>query len=117
MENLKRSEHSSSSSSKKSLKRKLDEDFEDDRLRIVSLSPEDAHQDIIREVRTQVEILGASFSSAEPDRAASKRAIHILSELAKNGNSNHLIYCSFALDLTVRYTCIHIFLRDSAFGL
>ncbi|XP_031122806.1 ARM REPEAT PROTEIN INTERACTING WITH ABF2-like [Ipomoea triloba] len=84
MENLRRSEHCSSSTSKKSLKRKLDEDFEDDRLRIVSLSPEDAHQDIVREVRTQVEILGASFSSAEPDRASSKRAIHILSELAKN---------------------------------
>lgn len=82
MENqAKRSKQSSSSSgSRRSLKRKLDEDFEDDRK--VS-----SHEDLAPEVRTQVEILESTFSSTEADRASAKRAIHVLSELAKNGNS------------------------------
>ncbi|OIT05599.1 PREDICTED: ARM REPEAT PROTEIN INTERACTING WITH ABF2-like [Nicotiana attenuata] len=79
MENqAKRSKQSSSSSgSRRSLKRKLDEEFEDDRK--VS-----SHEDLAPEVRTQVEILESTFSSTEADRASAKRAIHVLSELAKN---------------------------------
>ncbi|CAH9133986.1 unnamed protein product [Cuscuta epithymum] len=103
MENLKRNEHSSISGSKRSLKRKLDEDFEEDRLRIVSLSSDDANQDIIREVRSQVQILGASFSSSEPDRAASKRAIHILSELAKNEDIVNVIVDCGAVPALVQH--------------
>nr|GMD17182.1 myosin-9-like isoform X1 [Ipomoea batatas] len=82
--NQKRSERFSSSGSRRSLKRKLEEVLEHDRSRIVSLSVEEAHRDLVVEVRTQVEILEASFSSTEQDRASSKRAIHVLSELAKN---------------------------------
>lgn len=103
MENLKRSEHSSSSGSKKSLKRKLDQEFEEDRSRVGSPSAEDARQDIILEVRTQVEILGASFSSTEPDRAASKLAIQILSELAKNEEIVNLIVDCGAVPALVQH--------------
>ncbi|XP_047259655.1 ARM REPEAT PROTEIN INTERACTING WITH ABF2-like isoform X3 [Capsicum annuum] len=87
MENQKHTERSSSSG-RRSLKRKLEEDLEDDRKvsssSSSSQSSEDAHQDLAREVRTQVEILESSFSSSESDRASSKRAIHVLSEFAKN---------------------------------
>ncbi|XP_019197531.1 PREDICTED: ARM REPEAT PROTEIN INTERACTING WITH ABF2-like [Ipomoea nil] len=82
--NQKRSERFSSSGSRRSLKRKLEEVLEHDRSRIVSLSVEEAHRDLVVEVRAQVEILESSFSSTEQDRASSKRAIHVLSELAKN---------------------------------
>lgn len=74
-------------SARRSLKRKLEEDFEEDR-KIVSLLSHDAHQDLVREVKDQVEILDSVFSSTEADRASAKRAIHVLSELAKNGNTN-----------------------------
>ncbi|KAG5587137.1 hypothetical protein H5410_047571 [Solanum commersonii] len=83
MENQKLTERSSSSA-RRSLKRKLEEDLQDDRKVSPSISSEDGHQDLEREVRTQVEILESSFSSSESDRASSKRAIHVLSEFAKN---------------------------------
>ena len=100
MENQSQRRHEqlpSSSAARRSLKRKLDEDFEDDR-KIEALSPPDAHQDLVREVRTQVQILDSTFSSIEADRASSKRAIQILSELAKNGSAepaDFLIFISF----------------------
>ena len=74
-------------SARRSLKRKLEEDFKKD-CKIVSLLSHDAHQDLVREVKEQVEILDSVFSSTEADRASAKRAIHVLSELAKNGNTN-----------------------------
>lgn len=86
MENQKHSERSSSSG-RRSLKRKLHEGLEEDQTVSSSLSSEEAHQDLAREVRTQVEVLESSFFSSESDRASAKRAIHVLSELAKNGNS------------------------------
>lgn len=76
----------SSSAARRSLKRKLDEDFGDDR-KIDALSPRDDHQDLAGDIRTQVEILQSSFSSIEADRAAAKRAIQILSDFAKNGGA------------------------------
>lgn len=89
MENQSQKRHEqlpSSSAARRSLKRKLDEDFEDDR-KIEDVSTGDANQDLVREVRTQVEILESTFSAIEADRASAKRAIQILSELAKNGNA------------------------------
>ena len=68
------------------MKRKLDEDFGDDR-KIDALSPRDDHQDLARDIRTHVEILQSSFSSIEADRATAKRAIQILSDFAKNGEA------------------------------
>lgn len=88
MENQGTRSKQSSSSGRRSLKRKLEEDFEDNRkVSSPSSHDDDAHQDLAPEVRTQVKILESTFSSTEADRASAKRAIHVLSELAKNGNS------------------------------
>lgn len=84
------------------MKRKLEEDLQDDRKVSPSISSEDGHQDLEREVRTQVEILESSFSSSESDRASSKRAIHVLSEFAKNGNR---FAFHFILDQNFRCSC------------
>ena len=73
------------------MKRKLEEDFGVDH-KIATLSPRQTHQDLIREIRTQVEILDSTFSSIEADRAAAKRAVHVISELAKNGNTKPRLY-------------------------
>ncbi|XP_027115635.1 ARM REPEAT PROTEIN INTERACTING WITH ABF2-like isoform X1 [Coffea arabica] len=105
MENQSQRRHEqlpSSSAARRSLKRKLDEDFEDDR-KIEALSPPDAHQDLVREVRTQVQILDSTFSSIEADRASSKRAIQILSELAKNEEIVNVIVDCGAVPALVRH--------------
>ncbi|KAL2238871.1 UNVERIFIED_CONTAM: hypothetical protein Sindi_1078800 [Sesamum indicum] len=75
---------STSLSSRRSVKRKLGEEFDQDLGRAGDESPLDSHQDLVREVRTQVEILDSAFSYAEEDRAAAKKATSVLSELAKN---------------------------------
>ncbi|KAL0370523.1 UNVERIFIED_CONTAM: arm repeat protein interacting with a [Sesamum angustifolium] len=92
-----------SSSSRRSLKRKLDEEFGDDRGRIGGESPPDSHQDLVREVRTQVEILDSAFSSNEQDRASAKRAIHVLSELAKNEDIVNVIVDCAAVPVLVKH--------------
>ncbi|KAM7521593.1 hypothetical protein LguiA_011495 [Lonicera macranthoides] len=89
-------------SARRSLKRKLEVDFEEDR-KIVSLLSHDAHQDLVREVKEQVEILDSVFSSTEADRASAKHAIHVLSELAKNEDIVNVIVDSGAVPALVRH--------------
>jgi hypothetical protein len=45
-----------------------------------------SHAALVREVRTQVDDLLRCTSWRQEDRAAAKRATHVLAELAKNGN-------------------------------
>ncbi|KAK4355523.1 hypothetical protein RND71_024494 [Anisodus tanguticus] len=97
MENHNHTERSSTSG-RRSLKRKLEDDLEDDR----NVS-EDTQQDLAREVRTQVEILESSFSSSESDRTDSKRAIHVLSELAKNEEIVNVIVDCGAVSALVQH--------------
>ncbi|CAA3033603.1 ARM REPEAT PROTEIN INTERACTING WITH ABF2-like isoform X1 [Olea europaea subsp. europaea] len=99
---------SSSSSSRRSLKRKPDEEFKEDRLKIVrddsiSLSPRGAQRDLVSEIRAQVEILESAFSHTEADRASAKRAIHVLSELAKNEEMVNVIVDCGAVPELVRH--------------
>ncbi|KAG8370723.1 hypothetical protein BUALT_Bualt13G0013000 [Buddleja alternifolia] len=94
---------STSSSSRRSLKRKLDEEFGEDHGRIGDESPSDSHQDLVREVRAQVEILDLASSSTEQDRASAKRAIHVLSELAKNEDIVNVIVDCAAVPSLVRH--------------
>ncbi|GMN48799.1 hypothetical protein TIFTF001_017961 [Ficus carica] len=69
-------------SARRSLKRKLDQEFQDHHDRkIPSLDP---HQDLIRDVRSHVRLLDSSSSSAYSDRSAAKKASHALCELAKD---------------------------------
>lgn len=46
---------------------------------------ENPRRALAQEVRAQVGVLNATFSWKESNRAAAKRATHILAELAKNG--------------------------------
>ncbi|GFP92288.1 arm repeat protein interacting with abf2 [Phtheirospermum japonicum] len=86
-----------SSPSRRSLKRKLGEDFDGDQ------SPQDSHRDLVREVRAQIEILNSSFSPAEKDRLASKNAISVLSDLARNEDKVNVIVDCAAVPVLVRY--------------
>ncbi|CAA0815531.1 ARM REPEAT PROTEIN INTERACTING WITH ABF2 [Striga hermonthica] len=92
-----------SSPSRRSLKRKLDEEFGDDQVRIGGESASDSQRDLANEIRTQVEILDSSFSYAEQDRAAAKRAIHVLSELAKNEDVVNVIVDCAAVPVLVKH--------------
>ena len=68
---------------RKGQKRKLEEEIEEERQ--ISVPSGDARQVLLAEVGAQVNILNSTFSWKEPDRAAAKRATHVLAELAKNG--------------------------------
>lgn len=66
------------STDRKGQKRKLDQNHEEIETAIIG-------EALRREVAAQVQILTADLSWSEPDRAAAKRATHLLAELAKNG--------------------------------
>ncbi|KAM7488628.1 hypothetical protein LguiB_026112 [Lonicera macranthoides] len=74
------------SQERKGQKRKLDEDFDDDEreISIPSASSGEYLEALSCEVGVQVSILNTNFSWKEADRAAAKRATHVLAELAKN---------------------------------
>lgn len=76
---------------RRSLKRKLDQDFEEKPDRKVSILESDAtQQDLVQDIRARVDMLNSTFSSDEADRAAAKTACHALVEFAKNGT-----FCTF----------------------
>ncbi|CAA0816715.1 ARM REPEAT PROTEIN INTERACTING WITH ABF2 [Striga hermonthica] len=100
------------SSSRRSLKRKLDEEFGDDRLRIGGESVSESQRDLASEIRIQVEILDSSFSSAGQDRASAKRAIHVLSELAKNEDVVNVIVDCGAVPVLVKHLQAPAFVRE-----
>lgn len=69
------------SSARKSLKRKLEQEFGEDR------QPQPYPLvELMRDVKAQVSVLNSALSSSEADRAAAKRAVHVLTEFAKNGD-------------------------------
>lgn len=88
---------------KKGQKRKLEEELEEESE--ISAPPTgDAREALLAEVTAQVHILDSAFSWKEADRAAAKRATHVLAELAKNGK-----ICSSSLpsDLVV-LCCVYL---------
>ncbi|KAK4418274.1 arm repeat protein interacting with a [Sesamum alatum] len=89
--------------SRRNVKRKLGEEFDEDRGRVGDESPLDSHQDLVREVRTLVEILDSAFSYAEEDRAAAKKATSVLSKLAKNEDIVNVIVDCAAVPSLVRH--------------
>ncbi|XP_065863372.1 ARM REPEAT PROTEIN INTERACTING WITH ABF2 isoform X1 [Euphorbia lathyris] len=73
---------------RKGRKRKLEEEIEDEQREISPpVSFGDARQALLSEVSSQVNILNSTFSWNETDRAAAKRATHVLAEFAKNGGA------------------------------
>ncbi|XP_038701545.1 ARM REPEAT PROTEIN INTERACTING WITH ABF2-like isoform X1 [Tripterygium wilfordii] len=79
---LHRREDQGLSSERKGQKRKLEEEIDEERE--ISMASGDARQALLSEVVAQVNILNSAFSWNEADRAAAKRATHVLAELAKN---------------------------------
>ncbi|KAL8100814.1 ARM REPEAT PROTEIN INTERACTING WITH ABF2-like [Apium graveolens] len=99
MEKQKKRPQQPSSSGRRSLKRKLENDYEDDR-DVFSLTCE---ENLLLEIRKQVQILDNSFSSIEADRASAKRAIHVISEFAKTDEYVNLIVESGVVPVLVSH--------------
>ena len=72
-------------SARKSLKRKLEEEFGEDG-RLDAMQQPHAPRELVGEVSAQVSVLNSALSSSEADRSSAKRAVHVLTELAKNGD-------------------------------
>lgn len=99
MELQKRLDHSLPE--RKGHKRKLEEEFEEERE--ISVPTGDAKQALLTEVSDQVEILNSTFSWKEADRAAAKRATHVLAELAKNEEVVNVIVEGGAVPALVKH--------------
>ncbi|XP_022973699.1 ARM REPEAT PROTEIN INTERACTING WITH ABF2-like [Cucurbita maxima] len=86
---------------RKGHKRKLEEEFEEERG--ISVPTGDAKRALLSEVSAQVQILNSTFSWKEPDRAAAKRATHVLAELAKNEEVVNVIVEGGAVPALVKH--------------
>ncbi|XP_023539244.1 ARM REPEAT PROTEIN INTERACTING WITH ABF2-like [Cucurbita pepo subsp. pepo] len=86
---------------RKGHKRKLEEEFEEERG--ISVPTGDAKRALLSEVSAQVEILNSTFSWKESDRAAAKRATHVLAELAKNEEVVNVIVEGGAVPALVKH--------------
>ncbi|XVE66038.1 hypothetical protein DITRI_Ditri08aG0049300 [Diplodiscus trichospermus] len=86
---------------RKGQKRKLDEEIQEHRQ--ISLPTGDCRRALLAEVTAQVSVLDSAFSWREPDRAAAKRATHVLAELAKNEEVVNLIVEGGAVPALVKH--------------
>ncbi|KAL8224893.1 hypothetical protein R6Q57_017450 [Mikania cordata] len=96
-----RSYEQPATSVRRSLKRKLEDEFIVDSL-IVS-SEDVSQQDLLTTIRAHVDVLRSTFSYIEADRALAKRSIYNLSELAKDEDSVSLIIESGAVPVIVHH--------------
>ncbi|XP_054822050.1 ARM REPEAT PROTEIN INTERACTING WITH ABF2-like [Prosopis cineraria] len=71
-------------SERKGQKRKLEEELEVESEISAPAPTGDVGKALLAEVKAQVDVLDSTFSWRESDRAAAKRATHVLAELAKN---------------------------------
>ncbi|KAL5541614.1 hypothetical protein UlMin_009324 [Ulmus minor] len=99
---LQRRQDQCSLQERKGQKRKLEEEIDDDRE--ISVPPSgDARRALLSEVSSQVEILNSTFSWNDSDRAAAKRATHVLAELAKNEEVVNVIVEGGAVPALVKH--------------
>ncbi|KAJ9543307.1 hypothetical protein OSB04_023014 [Centaurea solstitialis] len=112
MEDDRRRHEQPASSARRSLKRKKlqqdDELIEEEahhhlHRHHVCFSEDVSQQDLVAEIRAQIEVLELACSSIEADRALAKRSINILSELAKNEDIVNLIVESGAVSVLVQH--------------
>ncbi|KAG8499780.1 hypothetical protein CXB51_006185 [Gossypium anomalum] len=87
---------------RKGQKRKLEEEFQEDR-DATPLPTGDARRALLAEVTAQVKVLVSAFSWHESDRAAAKRATHVLAELAKNEEVVNVIVEGGAIPALVKH--------------
>jgi hypothetical protein len=107
-------------SERKGQKRKLDQDFPDERQISAPPPTADERASLLTEVVNQVNILDSTFTWNESDRAAAKRATHALADLAKNGNSMSPISLELLWRCRVSYS-VYLFIAlsheiESTFG-
>ncbi|KAA8548612.1 hypothetical protein F0562_000296 [Nyssa sinensis] len=90
---------------RKGQKRKLEEELDEEREISIpsSSSSGDTRQSLLYEVSAQVNILNTTFSWREADRAAAKRATHVLAELAKNEEVVNVIVDGGAVPALVKH--------------
>ncbi|XP_048230639.1 ARM REPEAT PROTEIN INTERACTING WITH ABF2-like [Ricinus communis] len=96
---------------RKSLKRKLEQDFHEDRdhdrnRKIPAIEADDddtTREDLARDIQAHVDVLNSTFSSLEADRAAAKRAANLLSQFAKNEEIVNLIVDCGAVPALVKH--------------
>ncbi|XP_037493930.1 ARM REPEAT PROTEIN INTERACTING WITH ABF2 isoform X2 [Jatropha curcas] len=89
---------------RKGQKRKLEEEIEEEQREISAAVPfGDARQALLYEVAAQVNILNTTFSWNEADRAAAKRATHVLAEFAKNEELVNVIVEGGAVPALVKH--------------
>ncbi|GMI96005.1 ARM repeat protein interacting with ABF2 [Hibiscus trionum] len=86
---------------RKGQKRKLEEEIQEGRE--ISLPTGDARRALLAEVTAQVSVLESAFSWRESDRAAAKRATHVLAELAKNEEVVNVIVEGGAVPALVKH--------------
>ncbi|KAL4296698.1 hypothetical protein GQ457_12G003220 [Hibiscus cannabinus] len=86
---------------RKGQKRKLEEEIQEGRE--ISLPTGDARRALLAEVTAQVTVLESAFSWRESDRAAAKRATHVLAELAKNEEVVNVIVEGGAVPALVKH--------------
>ncbi|GMI71933.1 ARM repeat protein interacting with ABF2 [Hibiscus trionum] len=86
---------------RKGQKRKLEEEIQEGRE--ISLPTADARRALLAEVTAQVTVLDSAFSWRESDRAAAKRATHVLAELAKNEEVVNVIVEGGAVPALVKH--------------
>ncbi|KAG8473921.1 hypothetical protein CXB51_033676 [Gossypium anomalum] len=87
-------DHQNKPQTRRSLKRKLEQEFEDDksgRCKAAVVESRRTHQDIIRDVRIHVDVLNTCISFTEAHRAAAKCSAQSLSEIAMNEDVVDLI--------------------------
>ncbi|GAV74791.1 Arm domain-containing protein/BTB domain-containing protein [Cephalotus follicularis] len=87
---------------RKGQKRKLEEEIEDERV-ISAIPSGDTRRAILSDVSAQVKILSTAFSWKDSDRAAAKRATHVLAELAKNEEVVNVIVEGGAVPALVKH--------------
>ncbi|KAL9274150.1 ARM REPEAT PROTEIN INTERACTING WITH ABF2-like protein [Drosera capensis] len=94
------------STERKGQKRKSDDQLEFRRRYAASYAPstsDDGRDEILRDIGHQIEVLRLSYSWTEPDRAAAKRAVQVLSELAKSEDRVGDIVEQGAVEVLVKY--------------
>ncbi|XVF32582.1 hypothetical protein REPUB_Repub17cG0094500 [Reevesia pubescens] len=99
-------DHRKKPQARKSLKRKLEQEFEEDkadRCKVPVVESRRTHQHLLRDVGLHVDLLNSTFSFSEADRAAAKRSTHFLSELAKNEDIVNLIVECGAVPALVKH--------------
>ncbi|MBA0591565.1 hypothetical protein Gorai_008577 [Gossypium raimondii] len=87
-------DHQNKPQTRRSLKRKLEQEFEEDksgRCKAVVVESRRTHQDIIRDVRIHVDVLNTCISFTEAHRAAAKCSAQLLSKIAMNEDIVDLI--------------------------